>query len=409
MSFRSIVRDVRDSLGSFSRVSNGTHERSKSYGALVETLGEDLAVIKNTRWANLPAPLLRDVMRRLDESESKWPARKQVVACAGVCKTWRLMCKDIVKSPEFSRKLTFPVSLKQPGTRDGTIHCFIKRDKSNMTYHLYLSLSPALLGETGKFLLSAKRTRRTSYTEYVISMDANNISRSSSTYIGKMRSNFLGTKFIIYDTALAYNSPRTSSPKVSPKVPSGSYNIGQVTYELNVFGTRGPRKMHCIMHSIPTLPLEPGSTVPDKPENLQRSLDESFHSFASSKIINHSGDISSARFSDIVGLQEKKGKEGPLVLTNKTPRWHQKLQCWCLYFKDRVTIKSVKNFQLISAATVQPSPPSQKLEPSDNDKIILQFGKVGKDMFTMDYSYPLSAFQAFTICLSSFDTKLACE
>jgi hypothetical protein len=27
----------------------------------------------------------------------------------------------------------------------------------------------------------------------------------------------------------------------------------------------------------------------------------------------------------------------------------------------------------------------------------------------MDYGYPLSAFQAFAICLSSFDTKLACE
>ncbi|KAK2969457.1 hypothetical protein RJ640_011354 [Escallonia rubra] len=33
----------------------------------------------------------------------------------------------------------------------------------------------------------------------------------------------------------------------------------------------------------------------------------------------------------------------------------------------------------------------------------------GSDMFTMDYRYPLSAFQAFAICLSSFDTKLACE
>jgi hypothetical protein len=27
----------------------------------------------------------------------------------------------------------------------------------------------------------------------------------------------------------------------------------------------------------------------------------------------------------------------------------------------------------------------------------------------MDYFYPLSAFQAFAICLSSFDTKPACE
>ncbi|KAK9159879.1 hypothetical protein Syun_006220 [Stephania yunnanensis] len=36
-----------------------------------------------------------------------------------------------------------------------------------------------------------------------------------------------------------------------------------------------------------------------------------------------------------------------------------------------------------------------------------KFGKVGKDLFTMDYRYPISAFQAFAICLSSFDTKIA--
>ncbi|MCL8600387.1 tubby family protein [Proteus mirabilis] len=92
------------------------------------------------------------------------------------------------------------------------------------------------------------------------------------------------------------------------------------------------------------------------------------------------------------------------------PRWHEQLQCWCLNFRGRVTVASVKNFQLIAAAqpTTGAPMPSQPAPP-DHDKIILQFGKVGKDMFTMDYRYPLSAFQAFAICLSSFDTKLACE
>jgi len=33
----------------------------------------------------------------------------------------------------------------KPGPRDGIIQCYIKRDKSNMTYHLYLSLSPGKL------------------------------------------------------------------------------------------------------------------------------------------------------------------------------------------------------------------------------------------------------------------------
>ena len=45
----------------------------------------------------------------------------------------------------------------------------------------------AVLSEDGKFLLAAKRNRRTTYTEYIISVDPKNISRSSNGYVGKMR------------------------------------------------------------------------------------------------------------------------------------------------------------------------------------------------------------------------------
>ncbi|KAK9110501.1 hypothetical protein Sjap_018561 [Stephania japonica] len=425
MSFRSIVRDVRDGFGSLSRRSFEVrltgHNRGKSQSAVHEVHDQPV-VIQHSRWASLPPELLRDVIKRLEESESTWPSRKYVVACSAVCRSWREMCKEIVQSPEFCGKLTFPVSLKQPGPRDGTIQCFIKRDKSNLTYHLCLSLSPGLLVENGKFLLSAKRNRRTTCTEYVISMHADNISRSSSTYIGKLRSNFLGTKFIIYDTQPPYSGAMVSQPgktsrrfyskKVSPKVPTGSYNIAQVTYELNVLGTRGPRRMHCTMYSIPASSLDPGGSVPGQPELLPRSLGDSFRSISFSKAIDQSGEFSSARFSDIVGPHddEGEGKDRPLVLRNKAPRWHEQLQCWCLNFRGRVTVASVKNFQLI-AATQPPAgaPTPSQPAPPEHDKVILQFGKVGKDMFTMDYRYPLSAFQAFAICLSSFDTKLACE
>ncbi|GKU90670.1 hypothetical protein SLEP1_g4637 [Rubroshorea leprosula] len=423
MSFRSIVNDVRDAIGSLSRRSFEVmlpgHHRGKSQGLVLELHDQPL-VIQNSCWASLPPELLRDVIKRLEASENMWPARKNVVACAGVCRSWREMCKEIVKSPEFSGRITFPVSLKQPGPRDGPMQCFIKRDRSNLTYHLFLCLSPALLVENGKFLLSAKRTRRTTCTEYVISMDADNISRSSSTYIGKLRSNFLGTKFMIYDTQPPYNNAHLSPPgrsrrfyskKVSPKVPTGSYNIAQVTYELNVLGTRGPRRMHCTMHSIPASSLEPGGIVPGQPELLPRSLEDSFRSISFSKSIDNSTEFSSSRFSDIVGTrdEEDEGKERPLILRNKPPRWHEQLQCWCLNFRGRVTVASVKNFQLIAANQPAGAPTPSQPAQSDHDKIILQFGKVGKDMFTMDYRYPLSAFQAFAICLSSFDTKLACE
>ena len=246
---------------------------------------------------------------------------------------------------------------------------------------------------------------------------------------GCSRSNFLGTKFIIYDTQPPYYNAMLSPPgrsrrfskKVSPKVPSGSYNIAQVTYELNVLGTRGPRRMNCTMYSIPASSLEPNGVVPGQPELLSRPLEDSFRSISFSKSIDHSTEFSSSRFSDIMGTgnEDQEGKVRPLVLKNKSPRWHEQLQCWCLNFRGRVTVASVKNFQLIAAAppTVAAAPPvgsgpslSQPTQSSsDHDKIILQFGKVGKDMFTMDYRYPLSAFQAFAICLTSFDTKLACE
>uniref|UniRef100_A0A1D1ZFC3 Tubby-like F-box protein n=1 Tax=Anthurium amnicola TaxID=1678845 RepID=A0A1D1ZFC3_9ARAE len=433
MSFRSIVRDVRDGIGSLSRRSievklSGLsgHHRGKLQGSVHELQDNSLA-IQESHWASLPPELLRDVIRRLEESESTWPSRRHVVACAAVCTAWREMCKEIVRSPEFCGKLTFPVSLKQPGPRDGTIQCFIKRDKSKSTYHLFLCLSPSLLAENGKFLLSAKRIRRTACTEYVVSMRADNISRSSNTCIGKLRSNFLGTKFIIYDTKPPYNgaslppSGRTSRrfySKVSPKVPSGSYNIAQVAYELNVLGTRGPRRMHCTMCSIPASALDAGGKVPGQPENLlPRSLEDSFGSISFSKasIMDRSTEFTSAHFSDITAGtrgedDEEEGKERPLILRNKAPRWHEQLQCWCLNFRGRVTVASVKNFQLIAAT--QPAagaPTPSQPAPPEHDKIILQFGKVGKDTFTMDYRYPLSAFQAFAICLSSFDTKLACE
>lgn len=41
--------------------------------------------------------------------------------------------------------------------------------------------------------------------------------------------------------------------------------------------------------------------------------------------------------------------------------------------------------------------------------VVLQFGRISEDVFTMDYRYPICPLQAFAIALSSFDSKLACE
>ncbi|KAI0225784.1 Tubby- protein 3 [Massospora cicadina] len=84
-----------------------------------------------------------------------------------------------------------------------------------------------------------------------------------------------------------------------------------------------------------------------------------------------------------------------LVLRNKAPQWSEETQSYVLNFSGRVTLASVKNFQIV--------------HNSDLDYLVLQFGRISESAFTLDYQYPLCSLQAFAIALSSFDAKLACE
>ncbi|KAK1262742.1 Tubby-like F-box protein 1 [Acorus gramineus] len=429
---------VRDGIGSLSRRRGRPRSKSAAAASAAEDdpsgFDFDLEGRDGGRcWAGLPPELLREVVKRVEESEGVWPGRRHIVACAAVCRSWRHMCKEIVGSPETSAMLTFPISLKQPGSRSSPIQCYIKRNKATSSYHLYFGLNT----ENGKFLLAARKIRRPTHAEYIISMVADDASRNSVNYMGKLRSNFLGTKFAVYDSQPPYSGAVTStgrssrrfySQKVSPKVPSGSYGIAHIAYELNMLGTRGPRRMRCTMHSIPASALEPNGSVPCYYDHPFESLEDSFSSLSLShsmeRVLEESKFSDSTRFASSTRFTEVSvdvpGKHEPLVLKNKAPRWHEQLQCWCLNFRGRVTVASVKNFQLIAAsgeqagivnplAATATATTSQSSGSTDHEKIILQFGKIGKDLFTMDYRYPLSAFQAFGICLSSFDTKLACE
>lgn len=84
-----------------------------------------------------------------------------------------------------------------------------------------------------------------------------------------------------------------------------------------------------------------------------------------------------------------------LELHNKSPVWNDETQSYVLNFHGRVTQASVKNFQVV--------------HDNDMDYIVMQFGRVAEDVFTMDFNYPMCALQAFGVALSSFDSKLACE
>ncbi|XAR57133.1 hypothetical protein NMG60_11025165 [Bertholletia excelsa] len=369
---------------------------SSMAAAASEEAGND--GLKQSCWANMPQELLREVLMRIEASENSWPLRRNVVACAGVCRSWREIMKEVVGTPEISGKLTFPISVKQPGPRESLLRCFIRRNRSTQTYYLCLNLT-----QGWKFLLAARKYRRPTCTDYNISLHVDDMSKGSNTYVGKLRSNFLGTKFIVYDglppnpgaKIMKSRSTRLlSSKQISPIILSGNYPVAHISYELNVLGSRGPRRMNCIMDVIPASAIEPGGVAPTQTEFPLSNIDP-FPSLSFFRSKSSRAEI----FPTGASIDQR---DQALVLKNKSPRWHEQLQCWCLNFHGRVTVASVKNFQLVASVENGQSGP-------EHDKVILQFGKVGKDAFTMDYRYPLSAFQAFAICLSSFDTKIACE
>lgn len=60
----------------------------------------------------------------------------------------------------------------------------------------HLAILVAALADDGKFLLAARRFKRATCADYIISLSTNNMSKGNGTYIGKLRcvSNFPGSQ-----------------------------------------------------------------------------------------------------------------------------------------------------------------------------------------------------------------------
>ena len=78
------------------------------------------------------------------------------------------------------------------------VQCSIHRDKSSKMYPKY-----QLVLESGtRFLMSARKRKKSKTHNYILSFDQDDTSRQSPNFAGKMRANFLGTGFVIYDKGL---------------------------------------------------------------------------------------------------------------------------------------------------------------------------------------------------------------
>ncbi|NXA39569.1 TULP1 protein, partial [Eudromia elegans] len=263
----------------------------------------------------------------------------------------------------------------RPAPQGLSVKCRVTRDKRGMDRGLYPTYYLHLDNDKKVFLLAGRKRKKSKTSNYLISIDPTDLSRGGENFIGKLRqeppvlapaltrvssvsrSNLMGTKFTVFDNGA--NPDRANADWSNVR-----QELSAVVYETNVLGFKGPRKMTVI---IPGMNAD-NERVPIRPRNDNDGL---------------------------LMRWQNRNMDNIIELHNKAPVWNDETQSYVLNFHGRVTHASVKNFQIVHA--------------DDPDYIVMQFGRVADDAFTMDYNYPLCAVQAFAIALSSFDGKLACE
>jgi tubby-related protein 1 len=275
-------------------------------------------------------------------------------------------------NPDFPNQLAGfgPVDMKNfllnPSPKNaGMIECRIIRERNglNKLFPKYI-----LESDAGVFLMTAKKHTQNKTSNYAVTMSkAETVGKETEATLGKLRSDFLGLEFVAYGTG---QNPKKIDPGMSQShaIQLARQELLAVQYSSSLWGSkpRGPRKMSAV--------------IPRVQPNGERLVCRTLHPEQ-----------------DGLLAMQKGGCSNHLIESyhNKPPKWNDQIGAFVLNFNKRVTQASVKNFQL-----------TNNDEP---DTVFLQFGRVGKDVFNMDFRYPFSPFQAFAICLSSFDYKLCCE
>jgi len=204
----------------------------------------------------------------------------------------------------------------------GTVLCYIRRNKSGASNKLFPVYS-LFLKEGNTFLLTSKKRPKNKTSNYLISMVEGEFSREGPSYLGKLRSNFVGTEFQVFDHGF---NPRDAEDGSASAGGTVRRELAAVAYAANVLGTRGPRKMQVCVPAVddlnePIAPIRPGEEV----------------------LLSHMKD---RNFRDLV------------YMINKPPRWNDQVGAYVLNFNGRVTMASVKNFQLV--------------DPDEQNSVLLQ-------------------------------------
>jgi len=258
------------------------------------------------------------------------------------------------KSPSKMKLSAHPFAMvaHEGGLKTEHVQCIILRKRDSLSSKLYPEYE-LISEQTRKPLLLAKKMNMNRTSNYHIfdltrGQAGSKLSKKSGNYLGKLR---------------ARNMNRTEYVLVSQS--AQKEELAAITFDrLSILSQlkegSQPRKLTVI---VPGLDAE-NIPIPNRVESGETSL----------------ADMMSLKQREIVS-------KGHFIMGSKDPVYEN--GNYRLNFHGRVSMPSVKNFQLVA--------------PDDIDNILCQFGKVGEDKFHLDYKAPLNALQAFSFALCQFN------
>ncbi|GLJ15762.1 hypothetical protein SUGI_0259470 [Cryptomeria japonica] len=242
----------------------------------------------------------------------------------------------------------------------GRCTCFIVRERSEELDHasVYSLYTNEGHGRQDRKLAVARHRRRGGRSEFFIAQSFFGIlSKSDEGYLGMVTANLVGSRYHIWDQGNTVDCHEKGSRQL----------LGAVTFVPTVTTLTG--SFRSMRACIPKL------------QSMQTKNNATQH--VSGLPIDWEDNMSKVH-----------------QLCSKVPYFNKDKKRYELDFRERGRLglrirTSVNNFQLT-------------MEENGKQSILL-LGKVGKSKYLMDFRFPLTAYQAFCICLASIDSKLCCS
>ena len=227
--------------------------------------------------------------------------------------------------------------------------------------------------------------------------DINAIPRkaTSPVYLGCMSYKKLGRFFDLWDY-------RVSNPNDKEHTTTKIYDVMHLRYETNVLA-RVPNVMKVVLerHNEHDAVKAKWKTLADRYDDtlIAKELKEDKKKTEKSgengkESVNE--DTPAVKYGTLVTREE-----GELMtFQTKQPVWNEELQAWTLNFDGRVKMASKKNFLL------EVEDKFHLVNEFGEDTEQLRFGKVRKNVYSLDFKYPFSPIAALGVCISTFAKKM---